>query len=155
MTAQGSSELLSQLRDIQAAPEAPFWPPAPGWWLLALGLLFLLVFAVRELHRRAQARRRRLGLVMRLGRLREEHDPEREPQAWLASVNRLLKVAAMRAFPDESPGVLTGAEWAAFLGKDADAEVFSALAAGPYEPHPSFDSLALERAAEGWLRRHG
>ena len=155
MTPQGSAELLSQLRDIQASPEAPFWPPAPGWWLLALGLLLLLGFGVRELHRRVLARRRRQGLLERLSRLRREHDPEREPQAWLASVNRLLKVTAMRAFPDQSPGVLTGTEWAAFLGKDAEAGAFSALAAGPYEPHPSFDSLALERAAEGWLRRHG
>jgi hypothetical protein len=155
MTAQGSSELLSQLRDIQGAPEAPFWPPAPGWWILALGLLALLTWGVRVLHRRAQARRRRLHLVERLGRLRAEHDPDQEPQAWLAGVNRLLKVTAMRSFPEQAPGVLTGMEWAAFLGREGDSEVFAALAAGPYEPDPQFDSRTLERAARTWLRRHG
>lgn len=155
MTPQGSAELLSQLRDIQGAPEASFWPPAPGWWLLAIGVFALLFWGLRVLRRRALARRRRLDLVHRLGRLRQDHDPDREPQAWLAGVNRLLKVTAMRAFPDQAPGVLTGPEWVAFLGGDSDPEIFSALAAGPYEPHPRFDSSALERAAEGWLRRHG
>jgi hypothetical protein len=155
MTAQGSEQLLSQLRDIQGAPEAPFWPPAPGWWLLALGLLALLAWAMRGLRRRALARRRRLDLVARLGRLREEHDPDREPQAWLAGVNRLLKVTAMRAFPEQAPGVLTGTEWAEFLGAGAEAGPFTALAAGPYEPHPRFDARELEQAAERWLRRHG
>lgn len=155
MTAQGPAGLLSQLRDIQGAPEAPFWPPAPGWWILALGLLVLVVWAVRGLHRRAVLRRRRLDLVERLGRLRQEHDPDQEPQAWLAGVNRLLKVTAMRAFPEQAPGVLTGTEWVAFLGNEADPGAFTALAAGPYEPHPSFDWRALEGAAEGWLRRHG
>jgi hypothetical protein len=155
MTGQGSEELLSQLRDIQSAPEAPFWPPAPGWWILAVGLLAVLVWAGRALRRQALARRRRRDLLERLGSLRQEHDPDQEPQAWLAGVNRLLKVTAMRAFPDQAPAVLRGTEWTAFLGAESDPEAFAALAAGPYEPHPRFDAAALERAAEGWLRRHG
>ena len=155
MTPQGSTELLSQLRDIRGAPEAAFWPPAPGWWIRALALLALLIWGVRVLRRRVQARRRRLDLLERLGRLRQEHDPDREPQAWLAGVNRLLKVTARRTFPDQEPGVLTGTEWTAFLGRESDPDVFSPLAAGPYEPQPSFDSLALEAAAERWLQRHG
>lgn len=155
MTAPGSAELLAQLRDIQGSPEAPFWPPAPGWWLLALIGLALAVWVVRQIHGLLRVRRRRLALLDRLEQLREEHDPAQEPRAWLAGVNRLLKVTAMRAFPEQAPGVLTGPEWVAFLGEDSDAELFSPLAAGPYEVHPQFDPADLERAAQAWLRRHG
>ncbi|MEE4175066.1 MAG: DUF4381 domain-containing protein [Xanthomonadales bacterium] len=159
MTTDASAQLLSQLRDIQGAPEAPFWPPAPGWWILALCGLALLAWTFRALRRRNEVRRRRRDLVDRLARLRDTVDPEESPQAWLAGVNRLLKVTAMRAFPEQEPGVLAGADWAAFLGAeagaDAGAESFTALVAGPYEPHPEFDPVALEAAAEAWLRRHG
>ena len=30
---------LSQLKDIHLPATGGFWPPAPGWWLLALILL--------------------------------------------------------------------------------------------------------------------
>ena len=159
MTTNASAQLLSQLRDIQGAPEAPFWPPAPGWWILALGGIALLAWAIRALRRRGEVRRRRRDLEARLDRLRETVDPQAHPQAWLAGVNRLLKVTAMRAFPEREPGVLAGADWAAFLGEEADAgsgaDAFMALVAGPYEPHPEFDPDVVEAAARAWLGRHG
>lgn len=171
MTTDASAQLLSQLRDIQGAPEAPFWPPAPGWWILALVILALLAWTIRALRRRSAIRARRRELVDRLARLRETVDPEEDPRAWLAGVNRLLKVTAMRAFPEQEPGALAGADWVAFLGAeagagtgadpnagseaDAAADPFAPLLVGPYEPHPTFDAVALEGAAEAWLRRHG
>ena len=106
----------------------------------------------------------------------EGDDPVEDPQAWLAAVNRLLKVAAMRAYPEASPGTLQGDAWTAFLagaaandtprdpGDDstppADGSAygsgpFAALAAGPYQPRPNFDAAALEGAASEWLSRHG
>ncbi|WP_139173042.1 DUF4381 domain-containing protein [Marinobacter sp. AC-23] len=46
---------LSQLRDIHLPQTGGFWPPAPGWWVLAFVLLVavaILVWAVRRRHRR-------------------------------------------------------------------------------------------------------
>ncbi len=173
MNPDGTIDLLAQLRDIHAAPPVPFWPPAPGWWVLGVLLLVLLAWITRLLWRRWRAGRRRKVLLEQLAALRQVHDPVAEPQAWLASVNRLLKIAAMRAHPGASPGTLQGAAWAAFLvgtqpgttptgegsepGDDtpAPAGPFAPLAAGPYQPSPSFDAVALEVAVNDWLRRHG
>lgn len=43
---------LSQLRDIHLPATGGFWPPAPGWWLLALILLLSLAGLCWLLHRR-------------------------------------------------------------------------------------------------------
>lgn len=173
MNPDGSVDLLAQLRDIHAAPPVPFWPPAPGWWVLGVLLLVLLAWVARRLLRRWRAGRRRQALLEELAALRQVHDPVAEPQAWLAAVNRLLKIAAMRAHPEASPGTLQGAAWTAFLagpedgaapaGEDVEAAVdaqvpggpFAPLAVGPYQSSPSFDAMALEGAANDWLRRHG
>ena len=39
-----STELLSQLHDIHPPMQVPFWPPAPGWWIVAiLVILFIMI----------------------------------------------------------------------------------------------------------------
>ncbi len=155
MNPDAGVDLLSQLRDIHGAPEAPFWPPAPGWWALALVTLLLLALGLRALVRRWRVRRRRQALLERLGSLRLRHDPTLEPQAWLAALNRLLKVTAMHAAPEAGPASLQGEAWVAFLGAEGDPDAFRALASGPYEPAPKFDDRAVESAAREWIRRHG
>ena len=39
-----NSQLLSQLIDIHATGEPSAWPPAPGWWVLGLLLLLVLLW---------------------------------------------------------------------------------------------------------------
>lgn len=153
MTQDAGAELLTQLRDIHTAPEAPFWPPAPGWWLLAVLVLIGLGLLARVLARRLRERRRRQALLDRLAALRHAHDPQDRPQAWLADVNRLLKVTALRRFPAAGP--LQGEAWARFLGGEEGAGAYTALADGPWRRNPEYDPDDVEAAARDWIRRHG
>lgn len=155
MNPDDSAQLLAQLRDIHGAPEAPFWPPAPGWWVLAFLLLLAALWGARRFWLAWRVRRRRRTLLTHLEGLRERHDPEREPQAWLAAVNRLLKATALRAPSGGAAAALAGTDWSAYLSGTDDPGAFEILAAGPYQPHPEFDADALERAAVAWIRRHG
>jgi hypothetical protein len=43
-----SEELLAQLADIHLPEAVSFWPPAPGWWILALILLGIALFLGRK-----------------------------------------------------------------------------------------------------------
>ena len=122
-----TAQLLEQLRDIHGAPPAPWWPPAPGWWLLAALALALMFWLGRRLLAARRLRQRRQRLLDYLELLPRTLDPQTQPQAFLAS--------------HLEPG-------------DARSG-FEALAEGPYMPEPRFDSAVLCAAARQWLKRHG
>ncbi len=151
MNSEQSAALLQQLRDIHGAPAQPWWPPAPGWWLLALMLLVLLLLVCRAAWHGLRRRQRRQARLRALVALRQQHDPGQQPQAWLAAVNRLLKVVVLEQDLQPQARTYSGTDWAAFL---EDPE-FSILATGPWEPAPLYDADRLEAAAKRWLQRHG
>ena len=150
---------LAQLADIHGAAEPQWWPPAPGWWLLAGIVLVGLLILARRFALRLAERRRRHAWLAELDALRERHDPARAPHDYLAGLNRLFRAVALRAFPDEACARLEGEEWVAFIAgrmpAEAALESLGVLARGPYEPAPSFDDAALQRLAAAWVKRHG
>jgi len=38
---------LAELRDLAQVEAIPFWPPAPGWWILASLIILAVVFGLR------------------------------------------------------------------------------------------------------------
>ena len=152
-------DLLSQLRDIHGAPAVPWWPPAPGWWVLAIIALVLGVYLARRGLRTWQRRRQRLNSLRWVSEVERTIDPEAAPQEFVAAINRIFKIVALAAFPDRHCARLQGEEWAAFLqsemGDDPDREHLVVLASGPYQPAPRFEADALGRLARNWIMRHG
>jgi hypothetical protein len=154
-----ATNLLAQLRDIHGAPPTHWWPPAPGWWLLSVLLLLALAWGVRRYLVARSRRLRRQRLLDHLDMLAQTVSPEREPRAFLAAVNALLKLVALRAFPERDCAPMRGAEWVAFLSSgladDSAMPALEALAEGPYQPQPRFDADSLASVARQWIRRHG
>lgn len=118
-----SIQPLTGLRDIHDIAPIPWWPPAPGWWLLALALLVLAALAWRE--------RARLGLRVpipgiTLGTWRWEaaaalRDLERrsarreEVKQTLAELSELLRRIAMARLGRHACAGLNGAAWLDWL----------------------------------------
>ncbi|HLF32070.1 MAG TPA: DUF4381 domain-containing protein [Xanthomonadales bacterium] len=156
---ESNSALLSQLRDIHAAAAPGWWPPAPGWWLLAILLTVLLTLAMRWGSRRWQVSRRRRRLLDALEGIGREVDPGADPHEYLARLNRLFRVVALRAFPTSGCARLQGPEWVRFIQslmpESILAESLGVLASGPYEPSPVFDAGKLRQLAQTWIRNHG
>ena len=152
-------DLLSQLRDIHAAAPVPWWPPAPGWWVLALLVLVLLVWLGRRVLARYRLHQRRKQMLAWVDHLNANIDPDRDPQAYLSTLNRIFKLVALRAFPDQQCAVLNGQEWAGFLIQRMQnmpsADSLSVLASGPYDPAPRFDPDQMSELTRHWIKQHG
>ncbi|GAA5523465.1 hypothetical protein Maes01_00010 [Microbulbifer aestuariivivens] len=109
--------LLQQLRDIHTPDPISWWPPAPGWWLLAALLLAALYFLFRWLKQRK----------LRWSRNRYRKEAERLLQAVdtrqanaAQAINEILKRVAVTSFGRASCGNLTGEAWVEFLSATAD-----------------------------------
>lgn len=110
-------ELLDQLQDIHA-PAASWWPPAPGWWLLALALLLALGLLLRWQLRRA-GRRRWVALAeAELLGLQVAFDAgQLDPRQAVASLSVLMRRAALAALGRERAARATDERWIAVIGE--------------------------------------
>ncbi len=142
------------LHDLYLPPVPGFWPPAPGWWLVAALLIILVGLLLLLLHRRKRLAYRRQALK-ELARLEQQPLGNSE---LLRALSRLLRRAALCAWPDNSGAGLTGQAWLEFLdarGKTTDFTTGAGqcLASGPYQPEPQFDRPPLFNLCRSWLRR--
>ena len=152
-------DLLSQLRDIHAAAPVSWWPPAPGWWVLALLVLALLVWAGRRMLARFRVYRRRKQMLGWVEHLNANIDPDSNPQEYLSTLYRIFKLVALRAFPERQCALLNGQEWVDFLAekmtKSGSTGSLGVLASGPYEPTPGFDPQQMSELTRKWIKQHG
>jgi hypothetical protein len=154
-----NAQLLEQLRDIHAAADPGWWPPAYGWWVVAVAGLLVLFFLLRALALQLVAMRRRRAWLHALDEVRRAWDPATHPHDYLAGINRLFRAVALKAFPGTGCSRLQGEEWVAFiralLPGERELSCLAALARGPYEPLPEFDAAALREQARTWVRQYG
>ncbi|HUY02058.1 MAG TPA: DUF4381 domain-containing protein [Rhodocyclaceae bacterium] len=153
---------LSQLRDIHLPAPVSWWPPAPGWWLLAATLLLsaLGLYGWQRRRRRNRWRRIALGELARLRALQASR--QAQPEILLSGLSILLRRAALSCFPREEVASLHGERWLAFLDRSLGAG--STLQAGdgrlltiaPYRKNAAIDEvslLALFALGERWLKK--
>lgn len=144
------------LRDIHQPPAPPLWPPAPGWWLLALGVV--AVIAGLWWWRRRRARRAAAIAAVFDDALAAAQTPEAE----LAAMSELLRRAARRV--DPAADRLEGVAWLEFLDRHDPAAAGSTpgtaftsgpgqlLLTGPWQPRvPAEAAARLRPLARAWF----
>lgn len=141
--------MLSQLAPLREPPAIGWWPLAPGWWLfialVAIGMTALVLW----LNKRHRQRRYRHLALAALSQLKAQ-------QATSDAINRLLKAAALQAYPADQVAALHGSSWLQFLCstcKKLEPGAFAELEQ-PYQRDPATGSEALFFAAEQWVRGH-
>ena len=155
---------------IEPAPIG-WWPPAPGWWLLAI-LLPLLGWAAWRLRHRLPKRKKRAAASTEA-----PLDPQRQAAldelasyarpydgapaaAWLQQLNALLKRLCRAHYPHSNSHVLSGRAWLAFLDSRCPAAGLTrwmVLVEGAYRGNCKLDDKAidqLQQAIDTWIRKH-
>jgi len=141
------------LRDIHAAPPPEFWPPAPGWWVLAAVLLAALVMLAVWGIRRYRIYRQKRQILDELEQLTSRYTKENNV-GFVTELSTLLRRVALRRYARTRVASLTGPDWLRFLDNTGGAGEFEKgvgqiLEAGPYQPQtrevPAAELLALVR----------
>lgn len=145
------------LRDIHLPADVSWWPPAPGWWILAAALL---AWAGWILWRYAQGYRRRVALrtLEKVCSNLEAGYPTEECLPVVSSVVRRFAMT-VAASPRGIAG-LVGERWLNWLDSQWEQHQFTngpgqALARAPYAPPAAFsneDAVELTRVCIEWVR---
>jgi hypothetical protein len=154
-----ATDPLADLRGYHLPEAVSWWPPAPGWWLLALLALVLAAWGVHRLaghHRRGAAER---AARRELAELRAALARERDAGAYARGLSRLLRRYALARFPRSRVAGLSGEEWLAFLDDQGGEGRFSRgpgrlLVEAPYRPDPELVADELGELVEGWIQRN-
>ncbi len=138
-----------------APPPIPWWPPAPGWWLL-LGLALVLALMLPLLGRWMRLRRKQRRRAQTLLAGIPDTLSDRE---WLTAMNTLLKRVAKHK--GELPATrLHGEAWLDYLCESYPKPQRSALtplASGLYQKAPELtpeQRARLRRELKRWLRHN-
>jgi uncharacterized protein DUF4381 len=145
---------LSKLRDIHIPEPGGFWPPAPGWWVLLLVFIALVVALALWARRRRQKNAWYRIADRDLNRLANR---AAVTARWFSELNGLLKQSAMARYPNRHPEALSGAEWIDFLletsPKDriASRPTVTAMVQSCYQATPDCSPDDAIRFARLWM----
>jgi len=156
-----SGDPLAELRDIHLPAPIETWPPAIGWWLLAVISVIAFIAIIYALWRYWHANQYRREAIAQLRQLREQHAGASSD--YLYHYTTLLKRVALTHYPRAKVAALTGEAWVAFLDETCGSREFSmgagqVLVQGQYQAAEHLDGEididALHKLGEHWIKRH-
>ena len=145
-----TADPLAELRPLHLPADIGWWPPAPGWWLLALLLVALVTWATLAWRRRA-ARREALGII------RAVHKTDLAGPALAQAINLALRRYAMACYPQHNIAALSGRPWLEFLnshGAGRDFTAATALSDAPFMREAQVDRHELIGLATHWVKHN-
>jgi cbb3-type cytochrome oxidase subunit 3 len=149
---------LAALRGYRLPDPVSWWPPAPGWWLLAVLLLVLAIALTAWVLRRHRRRAAVRAALRELFELRTALEADQDRQAYIRGLSRLLRRFALTRFSRSEVAGLTGDDWLAFLDAHGGGGAFQGetgrlLCEAPYRPQSEIRVEHLESLVERWIRR--
>ena len=116
---------LVNLKDIHLPPPVSFWPPAPGWWILALLLISSLFIGGVWFYRKHKKRKPKTEALRILKDLQILYQNSQDEVASLRNLSILLRRMALTFYDNYEVASLQGSSWLEFLDKRGNTKDFS------------------------------
>lgn len=157
-----TEELLAQLADIHLPTEVSYWPPAPGWWVLAVLVLaagFYLFTRVRAARKQAHIRHHALAelhaVYANLANS-DDNDIGAVKLRFVNAVNSVFRRVALYHFPHANVASLAGSAWVDFIRHNGDSsamtdEIAEALSFGRFQTSCNVDAENLYQLGQQWV----
>ncbi|MET0355295.1 MAG: DUF4381 domain-containing protein [Cellvibrio sp.] len=151
---------LAQLQDIHLPPEIGLWPPAWGWWILAL-LIIVSISAILFFIKRKKSRNAYRALaIAELNSIHKKYADEQNSE-YLQNLSIVLRRTALSGFGSQFKANLKGQDWLQWLDEQCPKTnqqfskgVGSALLIGPYQKSPEFNRNELHKLSLLWVNEH-
>ena len=138
---------LDNLRDIVELPPVSWWPLAPGWWAVLFALTIFAIVAAASAWKRWNANAYRRAALREL-----------ESAVTLSAVEKILKRAALCAYPRAQIAPLSGQAWCQWLGRTSGANVptgvVKSLAEEIFKKSDSQETSETLAFARRWIKSH-
>ena len=149
-----SIELIKQLHDIHSPPFISLWPPAIGWWIIAL-LITLITAWYYYKYYFITHKIRRIAL-QKFKRLQQLH--YKNQNQLIIELSILIRRVALAKFPQHQVAKLNGNTWLQFLDKTGNTKEFTqglgqTLSVAPYQKSPEIEIDRLMLIIEKWIRQ--
>jgi hypothetical protein len=161
-----SEELLAQLADIHLPEPVSFWPPAPGWWILALLLLIMTAWVISKGFIISNRRKIKAHALVELDRCYSNYAADlgnesasaanRLKLSYVNETNSVLKRVALVHFPGAAVAGLGGPEWVSFIRENGQSallttEIAEALSHGRFQTKLEINVDEMNNFAAQWI----
>lgn len=146
-----------QLRDIHLPDPVSFWPLAPGWWLLGIILIVLIVLIFAMIRRYERRQIQRLA-SRQLQEMETQYKLAKDKRKLVADLSVLLRRICLSYYPKQQSAHLTGHSWLLFLDNMVGDTIFrsepgSVIASAPYQAQADFDAERLLALCAKWIKQ--
>lgn len=151
------SDRMWGLKELPLPEPVSWWPQAPAWYFLGSVLLLILLWLCLRIYSRYRANRYRRDGLSQLECMRNDAQ-------LLEKLPQLIRYSALQSAPRQAVASLTGADWAAWLNKSANDELFTnsdveLMEKLAYQP-AYVDKISRDRvlqlidASKKWMKSH-
>jgi hypothetical protein len=145
------NNLLAQLKDVHLPPPVSIFPLAPGWYILAILIILIVIFILYKSIKAYYKRKHDLAIYTILEQINNNPDCN-----LIEETSLLLKRVARKKFPQQAPHLLFDQKWLEFLDATGKTSNFTQ---GPgrvllniYHKPQQSENNQLHQAVKAWLQ---